>query len=230
MEWFSLWLPLVSQVVVPVTLLAWLAYGSHATRARSIVVVALVATYVVAIGIAGLWLAFPWWLPFSYGAVVVWAIARRLRAGDDRTPRPRVVWELVVTVLIGALAALLIGTIGLALAGRWPPFEPIELAFPLRSGTYLVVNGGSEALINAHLSTLEGERFAPYRGQSYGVDARIFGGEAVIVDEVLVNQDRIATTLQGGPDQLPIGRTRARARRPHGPRVGGDLRSRNCGI
>jgi len=44
MEWFSLWLPLVSQVVVPVTLLAWLAFGSHATRARSIVVVALVAT------------------------------------------------------------------------------------------------------------------------------------------------------------------------------------------
>jgi Peptidase family M23 len=170
MEWFSLWLPLVSQVVVPVTLLAWLAFGSHATRARSIVVVALVATYVVAIGIAGLWLAFPWWLPFSYGAVVVWAVARRLRAGNNRTQRPRVVWELVVTVLIGALAALLIGIIGLAFAGRWPPFEPIELAFPLRSGTYLVVNGGSEALINAHLSTLEGERFAPYRGQSYGVD------------------------------------------------------------
>jgi hypothetical protein len=71
MEWFSLWLPLVSQVVVPVTLLAWLTFGSHATRARSIVVVALVATYIVAIGVAGLWLAFPWWLPFSYGAVVV---------------------------------------------------------------------------------------------------------------------------------------------------------------
>ena len=78
MEWFSLWLPLVSQVVVPVTLLAWLAFGSHATRARSIVVVALVATYVVAIGVAGLWLVVPWWLPFSYGAVVVWAIARRV--------------------------------------------------------------------------------------------------------------------------------------------------------
>jgi hypothetical protein len=55
MEWFSLWLPLVSQVV-PVTLLAWLTFGSHATRARSIVVVGLVATYIVAIGVAGLWL------------------------------------------------------------------------------------------------------------------------------------------------------------------------------
>ena len=35
---------------------------------------------------------------------------------------------------------------------------------------YLVVNGGSQALTNAHLRTLEGERFTPYRGQSYGVD------------------------------------------------------------
>jgi hypothetical protein len=170
MEWFSLWLPLVSQVIVPVALLAWLALGCHATRARSIVVAALVATYVVAIGIAGLWLAFPWWLPLVYGAVVVWAIARRLRSGDDRTSRPRVGWELAVTVSIGALALLLVGIVGVALAGRRPPFEPIELAFPLRSGTYLIVNGGSQVLINAHLGTLEQERFAPYRGQSYGVD------------------------------------------------------------
>ena len=42
-------------------------------------VAALVATYVVAIGIAGLWLVIPWWLPFAYGVVVVWTIARRLR-------------------------------------------------------------------------------------------------------------------------------------------------------
>ena len=77
---------------------------------------------------------------------------------------------LVVTVLIGALAVLLVGIVGLALAGRRPPGDPVDLTFPLGSGTYLVVNGGSQALTNAHLGTLEGERFAPYRGQSYGVD------------------------------------------------------------
>ncbi len=126
--------------------------------------------YVLAIGIAGLWLVLPWWLPFVYGAVVVWTIARRLRGRDVRTQRPRDVSGLVVTVLIGAFTMLLVGIVGLALAGRRPPSEPIDLAFPLGSGTYLVVNGGSQALINAHLGTLEGERFAPYRGQSYGVD------------------------------------------------------------
>ena len=37
MAWFSVWLPLVSQLVVPVSLLAWLAFGRHATKARTIV-------------------------------------------------------------------------------------------------------------------------------------------------------------------------------------------------
>ena len=162
-------LPLVSQLVVPVSLLAWLAFGRHATKARSVVVAALVATYVVAIGIAGLWLVIPWWLPFAYGVVVVWTIARRLR-GNDGTQRPLVVSGRAATVLIGALTMLLLGTIGLALASRRPPGDHVDLMLPLGSGTYLVVNGGSQALTNAHLGTLEGERFAPYRGQSYGVD------------------------------------------------------------
>jgi hypothetical protein len=170
MAWFSVWLPLVSQLVVPVSLLAWLAFGRHATKARTLVVNALVATYVVAIGIAGLWLVIPWWLPFAYGVVVVWTIARRLRGKDVSTPRPLVVSWLAVTVLIGGLTMLLAGIVGVALASRRPPGDPVDLTLPLGSGTYLVVNGGSQALTNAHLGTLEGERFAPYRGQSYGVD------------------------------------------------------------
>ena len=170
MEWFSVWLPLVSQLVVPISLLAWLALGRHPMKTRDIAVAALVATYVLAIGTAGLWLVLPWWLPFAYGALVVWTIARQLRGGDHRPQLPRAASGLVVTVLIGALAVLLLGIVGLALAGRRPPGDSVDLTFPLGSGTYLVVNGGSQALINAHLGTLESERFAPYRGQSYGVD------------------------------------------------------------
>ena len=46
------------------------------------------------------------------------------------------------------------------------------LAFPLTSGTYLIVNGGSEISINAHLMTMDAAvpRFRAWRGQSYGVD------------------------------------------------------------
>jgi hypothetical protein len=170
MEWFSLWLPLVSQFLVPVSLLAWLGFGHHAMKSRYMALAALVAAYVLAIGIAGLWLVLPWWLPFAYGAMVVWIIARRLRAGDHRPQRPGTAWNFVQTASIAVLAVFLFGIVGLALAGRRPPGDPVNLMFPLGSGTYLVVNGGSQVLTNAHLGTLEGERFAPYRGQSYGVD------------------------------------------------------------
>jgi hypothetical protein len=170
MKWFSLWLPLVLQLAVPVWLLTWLAFGTHATKGRFVAAAALAATYVLAIGIAGLWLVLPWWLPLGYGAVALWTIARRLRQGDHPQPPPRAIRDFAVTALIGAFVVLLLSIVGVALVGRRPPGEPVDVSFPLGRGTYLVVNGGSQALINAHLSTLEGQRFAPYRGQSYGVD------------------------------------------------------------
>jgi hypothetical protein len=202
MEWFSLWLPLVSQLVVPVSLVAWLAFGRDTKKSRSIAVAALVATYVLAIGIAGLWLVLPWWLPFAYGAVVVWTIARRLRSGDHRPQRPRAPSGLVVTGLIGALAVLLLGIVGLAVAGRRPPADPVDLAFPLGSGTYLVVNGGSQALTNAHLGTLEGERFAPFRGQSYGVDLVRINRVGLRVSGLLP-ADPTANLIYGDPVLAP---------------------------
>jgi hypothetical protein len=113
-------------------LLAWLAFGRHETKARSIVLAALSATYVLAIGIAGLWLVLPWWLPFAYGAGIVWTIAHRLRRNDDGSPRPRVVWALVVQR--DRSVAVVLGT------SVWPsqiadPFNPIDWR-SRRSGTY----------------------------------------------------------------------------------------------
>ena len=139
MEWFSLWLPLVSQLVVPVSLLAWLAFGSspdegairRGRRARR----DIRRGHRDRRPLAGASLVAPFRLrrrnlcgPSRVG----------LRGNDDGSPRPRVVWALVVTASIGALTVLCVGIIGLALAGRRPPLEPIDVAFPVASGTYLV--------------------------------------------------------------------------------------------
>ena len=61
-------------------------------------------------------------------------------------------------------------------------------------------------------------------------DAGVLRREAVIVDEVLIDRDRIATATQRRRDELAIRFTGTRARRPLGPGVGGHLQSRNCGI
>jgi hypothetical protein len=50
--------------------------------------------------------------------------------------------------------------------------QPYDLAFPLCGGDYLILNGGNDLRINAHLKTLDESvpGFRAYRGQSYGVD------------------------------------------------------------
>ena len=60
----------------------------------------------------------------------------------------------------------------LALSGRTGQAGTVvELAFALKGGTYLVVNGGSHSNVNAHLMTLDATvaRFLSYRGPSSSV-------------------------------------------------------------
>jgi hypothetical protein len=78
--------------------------------------------------------------------------------------------------LQSALAILVAGIALYALSGWRPPQGPVvERVFPLKNGTYYVANGGNTELVNAHLMTLTGRRYRPYRGQSYGVDFLKFG-------------------------------------------------------
>ena len=161
---FSLWVPLALQLVVPLLLVGWVAAG-WGPRNVQIAVAALSALYLAAIGLAGLWVVLPWWLPFVY-AILLLAAARSAFV----QARPATAVSRGALVVLGLGGVLLSVIIVLTFVARRPPGNTIELAFPLRDGTFLVVNGGNHLLINAHLGTLEGDRFRPYRGQSYGVD------------------------------------------------------------
>lgn len=168
MAWFSLWMPLVLQFVVPLLLLGWVARAG-ASRALTLGAAALAALYLLAIGLAGLWLVLPWWLPFVYAMLLVGAWVRgSTRAGPQPVATPT---RRTVSFLAGALAGLALAAVILAaLIAHRAPDVAVDLAFPLDGGTYLVVNGGRHVIVNAHLATLENERFRAYRGQSHGVD------------------------------------------------------------
>ena len=116
----------------------------------------------------------PWWTPYGFGclllAVFVIGIRRRRRF---TSVYPSSVGGWAVTPLFLALGVLAIVHSTLALSGRTPPPGTlVDLAFPLKGGTYLVVNGGSHPGINAHMATLDTRvpRFRAFRGQSYAVD------------------------------------------------------------
>ncbi|MGD9906478.1 MAG: M23 family metallopeptidase [Vicinamibacterales bacterium] len=168
MIWFSVGLPLVLQALVPIALLSAIAAGTATPLAHAALILFTTA-YLVAIGVAGLWLVLPWWMPWLYGGVLVVAVARAVRRWPARTTaRARWPWMVIAAGTVGAVAAATITAV--AWRGRRAPAGTVELASPFTSGTYLVVNGGMSQLLSAHLATLDGERFRPYRGQSYGVD------------------------------------------------------------
>jgi murein DD-endopeptidase MepM/ murein hydrolase activator NlpD len=116
------------------------------------------------------WLVVPWYLPLVFAALLLAAMLRSFPAMRARPVLPAR-WHLVVPVMTALAIAAAAAAIVIALRGARVPGAAVELEAPLRGGTYLVANGGSNALVSAHVKTLGPEpRFQRWRGQSYGVD------------------------------------------------------------
>jgi hypothetical protein len=167
---FVVWVPLLSQVLVVLGLLAWLTFGRPTSRTEWLIRALLVACYLVATAIGGLWLILPWYTPVIYGGLFLLAMLRSLRRWETLPALPRAPLRPAGTAVIGTLLVFSVALATYILSGWRTPEGAVKLSFPLRDGTYVVVNGGGNELINAHYGTLKGERFLPWRGQSYGVD------------------------------------------------------------
>jgi hypothetical protein len=163
------------QVVLPLALLAWLILlpaGSLAGRALQ---AAGTGAMLFALARVAQWALPVWWLPWVYGALwlgLVLVLALRPRP-DRLSLMPERAWGWTGLALAALLCAVG-GWYGVrALMGRGlPPVEVVDIANPFGPGRYLVANGGSTVVVNAHLKTLDASvaRFRPWRGQSYAVD------------------------------------------------------------
>ena len=164
-------IPVIVQGIVPVLLLLWMILATPRSFVGWFVRLVFVSIYLLAVWLAGLWLALPWYLPLVFGVFVLIAAALSLRRIQDG-PRAPADWVDTAANAAGVLAVGFIGTlVATALAGRSPLAGPsLDLAFPLRGGTYLVANGGSRELVNAHLGPLPPERAAEFAGMRRAVD------------------------------------------------------------
>jgi hypothetical protein len=167
---FAVWGPLVLQLIVPLGLLAWLAFGGASSRAGWALRVLVLACYLAAIGAGGLWLILPWFTPVVYTGLFALAALYSLRRVGSLPATPNGFPSWAAIGVMGGTATLFASLTLYVLSGAGTPADVVELSFPLAEGSYLVVNGGGNELINAHRKTLEGERFRRWRGQSYGVD------------------------------------------------------------
>lgn len=166
------WLLIFTQGVIPLGLLLWQGLTKSRSRLSWVLKTMLVAIALGLISLTGLWsVLFPWWMPSLFWGM--WAIFVAGTLGDA-TKMPcwpkRKIGPLSRVVAYGVLIGLL-GSLSLqAITGLFAPaIAPVSLAFPLKNGTYHILNGGNHPLVNAHLKTLEAQ-YREYRGQSYGVD------------------------------------------------------------
>lgn len=162
----------LAQLVVPLALLCWLVLLPSRSMLGLALQSASTALALFAAAITGVWLFPPWWAPYAYGVLFLIALfVAHQRRGMARLPCSTLEWSFCV--LFGAVGAFAAHETAYALSGYATPDTPVvDLAFPLESGTYLIVNGGNDFRINAHMKTLDATvpRFRVWRGQSYGVD------------------------------------------------------------
>jgi hypothetical protein len=167
-------LSLLVQVVLPIGLVCWLAFVPARSLAGYFAQALGTGLLILALTLVALWMLLPWWLPLVYALLWIGAIANRIRRGF-RFPsrRPATVRGWIALVGLCALGALGATLSWQAIQGRQiPDVRIVDIPLPLGPGTYLIANGGSREIVNAHMMTLDPtvERFRAYRGQSYGVD------------------------------------------------------------
>jgi hypothetical protein len=209
---------LILQAVLPVLLLWWLAVRRPAGRLRWVGGALCVLGVVAAASLAVPWIFVPSRVRYFYLVVWVvgaWRSARRVRpvAGEVR----RGGWQAVRSMAVPVIGIAAWIAAGLAVDGRrLPSGDVLDLACPLGPGTYLVVNGGSRRVVNAHLAPFGA---AETRGLRHGVDLiqvdgigrratelaspnladyRIYGAPVFAPCD-----GRVVSTADGRPDRTP---------------------------
>ena len=164
-----------TQIVLPVTLIAWLAFRPLSGGVGLLVQALATGLVLTTLLLIGVWMIPPWWTPYLYLTVwfgiVLGGSRLRLRS---RKHRDRSFSSALGTLLFAVIGLLCLTLTTQAITGRWIPSGGTATAmrFPLGPGTYLVANGGANSRVNGHVMTLKPTttRQADYRGQSYGVD------------------------------------------------------------
>lgn len=161
------------QILLPLILIGWLAFLPSRNLLGMGIQFLVTAIALVAIARMGIWIFPPWWTPYLYGVLFMLALGLGFSKHQPKRRMPLSCpgWLMVIGfVAFGVFAS---NEAVRSWTGQFPiAATAVDLTFPLRGDNFLILNGGSNIRINAHLKTLDESvpRFQAYRGQSYGTD------------------------------------------------------------
>lgn len=137
--------------LLPFWLAGWLWLGRPASRTAWLMRLMLVAACTANAFLTGQWTFVPYLLRCALpvaallAAAVSWSRARSLPWHVTQAGRGWAGW----IVMLGATALALQSAV-LGVLGRLTPPGAVDLAFPLRDGTYVVAHGGNAVSVNYH--------------------------------------------------------------------------------
>jgi hypothetical protein len=164
---------ILAQLVLPLGAIVWLVIAPVRNILGFWLQALITAILLFAIARMGIWMFPPWWMPYVYSLLFILSLIIGLRRHrpQHRMPSSWLGWAAIVGLV--AFGVFVSNEAARSWIGQFPPVIPtVDLSFPLRGDRYLILNGGNDIRINAHLKTLDElvSRFRAYRGQSYGVD------------------------------------------------------------
>ncbi len=160
-----------THVVVPFLLIVWLLIFKSKTKFNWCLKVIGIGSYLVLFYMVGRWSFISLYVRYFMMVFFLTAIGFSFfKVRDEAFWEAKNWFEWLVTVCSGLVWLIVAFLIVVAVSGRIHPGGPIELSFPLKSGAYYVINGGSSTIINNYRANLyfNQKRIAP--AVQYAVD------------------------------------------------------------
>lgn len=160
-----------THLVVPLLLITWLLIFRSKTKFNWCLKILVIGSYMALFYLVGRWSVIS--VYFRYLMVVLFLLATGFSfvwVKDEAFWDSKNWFEWLMTVGFGLTGALFAFLLVVAISGRIHPGGPIELSFPLKSGAYYVINGGSSIIVNNYRANVYFNRKKLAPAVQYGVD------------------------------------------------------------
>ena len=194
-------------LILPAISILWLLRARAGSRAARFLTPAIAASVVLFAFLAGTWGFFSYYLRFIMAALFIIALYKYL---SKTRKNVRVKAGGLGTALGPLVLILFIVLNALVIKGYFHDGDPVELSFPLKSGTYYVIQGGNSTVTNIFhslyktINAVDIVKLDKYGNRADGISPDSLSSYAIYGDTIYSPCDGIVVrAVDGLPDLSP---------------------------